>query len=396
MLNHNFVKPRYDEGGFAHLPGLIRQQFEDQCYDNIVLFFIDSFGWRFYEKFRQHPLLRTFDQRGSVRQITSQFPSTTAAHVTCLHGGKAVGAHGIWEWNVYDPYVDAVISPLLFSFAGTKERDTLKPAGMDPDRILPHTTLHQSLSALGVTPHMFQHREYTPSTYSDALFNGAQQHPYNTISEAMVNLKQTLAKATTPTFSALYYDKIDAICHVYGPGSEQVEAEITATLNMIENRFDKTFPPGKRTLFMLTADHGQSETDPQTAIYINTDPRFEGIQRFLKRNKKGEIIPFGGSPRDLFLYVQDDLLNDAINFIAPKFESTADVVKTSDLIAQGYFGPEISEKFLASVGNLVILPYLGESVFWYEKGKFEQKHYGHHGGLTPEEMLIPLVTVEIE
>jgi hypothetical protein len=73
----------------------------------------------------------------------------------------------------------------------------------------------------------------------------------------------------------------------------------------------------------------------------------------------------------------------------------AEVEKTQDLIEQGYFGSEISPIFKARVGNLVILPYRYESVWWYEKGKFEQKYYGHHGGLTREEMEIPLAAFEV-
>ena len=33
-----------------------------------------------------------------------------------------------------------------------------------------------------------------------------------------------------------------------------------------------------------------------------------------------------------------------------------------------------------------MLPYAGESVFWYEAGRFEQRFRGAHGGLSPEEM----------
>jgi hypothetical protein len=47
------------------------------------------------------------------------------------------------------------------------------------------------------------------------------------------------------------------------------------------------------------------------------------------------------------------------------------------------------------VGNLVVLAYRHESVWWYEKGKFEQHYYGHHGGLTPQEMEIPLLGLEL-
>jgi len=43
------------------------------------------------------------------------------------------------------------------------------------------------------------------------------------------------------------------------------------------------------------------------------------------------------------------------------------------------------------VGNLVILPRGDETVWWYEKGKFELKHNGLHGGLSRDEMDIPLI-----
>ena len=36
--------------------------------------------------------------------------------------------------------------------------------------------------------------------------------------------------------------------------------------------------------------------------------------------------------------------------------------------------------------DLVILPYQHETVWWYEAGRFEQKFYGSHGGLSREEM----------
>ena len=71
------------------------------------------------------------------------------------------------------------------------------------------------------------------------------------------------------------------------------------------------------------------------------------------------------------------------------------MVRTEDLIDQGYFGPDVSETFRAHVGNLVVLAYRHESVWWYEQGKFEQKFYGHHGGLTPQEMEIPLLGLEL-
>jgi hypothetical protein len=97
----------------------------------------------------------------------------------------------------------------------------------------------------------------------------------------------------------------------------------------------------------------------------------------------------------MFLYVQDELIEETQSFLAKRLEGKADVVKTESLIAAGYFGEEISARFRERVGNLVILPYRYESVWWYEKDKFEQRFYGHHGGLTPEEMETILYSYEV-
>ena len=78
-------------------------------------------------------------------------------------------------------------------------------------------------------------------------------------------------------------------------------------------------------------------------------------------------------------------------FVPARLAGVAEVHKTQELLDQGYFGPlPTTPQFLGRLGNLVILPYAGESIWWYEKDKFEQKYYGYHGGLTPQEMEIPL------
>ena len=80
--------------------------------------------------------------------------------------------------------------------------------------------------------------------------------------------------------------------------------------------------------------------------------------------------------------------------MSSRLEGKADIVKTESLINDGYFGPEISSRFRERVANLVVLPYRYESVWWYEKNKFEQRFYGHHGGLTPQEMETILYSCE--
>jgi len=396
-MHTGFVKPRYDSGGFASLPQRVTDLLTGpQKYEAVVLFLIDGFGWRFFEKFQEAPFLKTVARDGQVEKLTAQFPSTTAAQITTIHTGMPVGEHGIFEWIYYEPTLDAIIAPLLFSFAGTFQRDTLKQVGAKPRQLFPTTTLYQSLKKQGVTSTIFQHREYTPSSFGDVIFSGAKSIGYKTLPEALINLAEALAKSTSTSYFVLYNEKIDAISHEYGPDSPQTTAEIQVFLMTMENIFQKALAGNrKKILFLLTADHGQSETDPQTTIYLNRDPRFAGIEKFLKTNRQGELLVPGGSARDFFLYIQAGLVDEAQAFLTARLEGRAEVRKVADLMSEGYFGPRLSPRFCARAGDLVLLPYRYESVWWYEKNKHEQRYYGHHGGLTPQEMEIPLLMWEM-
>jgi predicted AlkP superfamily pyrophosphatase or phosphodiesterase len=394
-MNPSFIKPDYGRGGFAGIPDRITDAFASGEYDAVVLFLVDAFGWRFFERFQDAAFIKRIAKGGRIEKLTSQFPSTTAAHVTTIHTGLPVGVSGVHEWYYYEPQVDAIITPLLFSYSGTRERDTLKPTKIKPASLYPQGVFYPALKKLGVKPYVFGVRDYTPSSYSNVVMKGAKQKSFKTLSEAFINLGLLLEKAKKPTYVHLYFDKIDSLCHEYGPTAPQTEAEIETFLMMMEHYFDRIFKGTRRVLFLMTADHGASEVDPDTTIYLNKDPRFTGFERFIKTNQKGQLLIPAGSARDLFLYIKDDMLGEAQSLLARHLEGKADVVQTQTLITEGYFGPEVSSRFRERVGNLVVLPYRYESVWWYEKGKFEQGFYGHHGGLTPQEMETILYSYEV-
>jgi predicted AlkP superfamily pyrophosphatase or phosphodiesterase len=409
MLHPDFVKPRYDESCFSSIPQTITSIFahEDAVnllhglptnYDTVMLFLVDAFGWRFFEKYAgSYPFLKELVDHGVVSRITSQFPSTTAAHVTTIHTGLPVGQHGVFEWQFYEPQVDAVVAPLLFSFAGTQQRETLKASNIDPHTLFSTTTIYQQLQQHGVASYVFQPKEFAFSSYSRVVLGGATVVPYRTLPEALVNMGDLLDQQRSRSYFMLYFSTIDTICHTYGPASPQLEAEIDTFLTTLDRLFTPILRKRQRdTLFILTADHGQIEVDPQTTLYLNLDPAFADVQRFTKRNRNGELLVPGGSPRDMFLYIKDELLDEVHAYLAERLVDRAEVYKVNDLIAQNLFGLEsVSPTFQARVGNLVILPLEHETVWWYEKDKFEQTFRGHHGGLTPQEMEIPLVLYSV-
>jgi hypothetical protein len=89
-------------------------------------------------------------------------------------------------------------------------------------------------------------------------------------------------------------------------------------------------------------------------------------------------------------------MDEAMVTLQAHLTGKAEVYRTQDLLAQHFFGlEEPSPTFLNRLGNVVILPYKNETVWWYEEGTFVMHFRGHHGGLVPEEMEIPLMVLPL-
>ena len=413
-FSQRFVRPLYDSYCFSNLPATIDFLLTGQKspmlpldvlgnlptkYNTVIFFFIDAFGWRFFERYAEkYAFLKTVSSQGVVSKLTSQFPSTTAAHVTCMHTGLNVGQSGVYEWNYYEPLVDDIISPLLFSYARDKIlRDTVKKASISPKQFFPNQTFYQTLQSRGVASHILQYQSYTPSTYSDIVFQGAAVHPYTTLQDALTTLTHLLVNQpqTAPTYYFFYFDRIDAACHNHGPFSRQFEDEVDRLLTTLAQTFYKSVR-GKtgNTLLMMSADHGQVEVDPRKTYYLNR--QVPGIRRYLKTNQRANLLVPAGSARDMFLHVKDEYVDTLILDLKQRMAGRAEVYRTSELLAQNFFGRQPPSRLLLDrIGNVVILPYKHESVWWYEEGVFSMHFYGHHGGLTPEEMEIPLLLLPL-
>jgi hypothetical protein len=156
----NEVRPAYGGRCFADIPGAVVRLLTgdgeggldpdvlgdlDRRWTRVALVLVDAFGWSCAERHAEHPFLRRVAAEGRLARLTSQFPSTTSAHMTTLHTGLPVGETGIYEWFQLEPALDRVIAPLLFSYAGDDERETLRASDLDPDTLYPATTVYERL-----------------------------------------------------------------------------------------------------------------------------------------------------------------------------------------------------------------------------------------------------------
>ena len=108
-----------------------------------------------------------------LSQLTTQFPSTTTAHVTTLHTAQPVGEHGSYEWYMYEPSLDRIICPLTAGFAG-EAPGGLVAAGADMRAVFPQDDgLATRLGRRGVTCTSIQPSHTIDSPFTQLVCAGA-------------------------------------------------------------------------------------------------------------------------------------------------------------------------------------------------------------------------------
>lgn len=389
-----FCKPLYESYCFSKIPGTILNLFgkksaglpQDCCvkdvYHSVVLFVVDGFGWQLLEKYHaKYPFLSRFFRQGIVSKLTSQFPSTTAAHITTLCSGSEVGQTGIYEWFYYEPQLDRVIAPLLYSYAGDKKCGTLQNV-IAPEKIFPEETLFQKLQKEGISSYIFQPKDIAFSIYSNWMFRGSEVKGYDRFSKS---LSSVLKMVQGGGLFYVYFGDIDGAGHHHGIDSKEFTKAMDECFNALEEFWLQLSLMNLKVATLLTADHGMTPIDPATTLFLNREiPQLESM---IKKGADGRLLTPAGSCRDYFLHVEPGKLNEAKALLTKTLGEKALICETAQLIQDGFFGSkEVSKEFLKRVGNLVILPYDNHSIWWYEKDRFDQKFYAMHGGLTRPEM----------
>jgi predicted AlkP superfamily pyrophosphatase or phosphodiesterase len=399
-FSKDFCRPAYDSYCFSKLPGTILKLLTgsssdslpadalgggEKTYDSVILLFLDGFGWTFFEKYcDRYPFLSRFVKAGIANKITSLFPSTTAAHVTCLNTGLEGGRSGIYEWFILEPKLGRIIAPLPYSFAGDHQVESLKNA-ITPQEIFPTRTIYHELKNSHVEAFTLMPLNICDSSYSNTMLNGSHIFGYHHLSDGLIKLLDLYTKNRgKKAYYYLYFPDIDAIAHRKGLDSSEFDETVDRCFNQLEEFFWNHFSP-KNTAVAVIADHGLIGVNPGKTYYLNQEiPHIK--KNFVMGADQKPLAP-AGSCRDFFLHIKEEKLGETKEILEKFLSEKAEIYFTKDLIQEGLFGNKgSSEHFLKRVGNLVILPKRNEAVWWYEKNRFAQGFHASHGGLSREEM----------
>jgi hypothetical protein len=326
-------------------------------------------------------------KRGLLAPLTSITPSTTSAALTAYWTGRSAAEHGTTGYEMWLKEFGVVANTILLSpMSVSTGIGSLEDSGYKPEVIIPFKTLGQHLTEQEIHVYAMQHYNITDSGLSRTLYRGAKVLPFSTFADAWINLRQlTESRPAEKQFIWLYWGEVDHFSHFYGPDDERTVAEFSLFTNAMQRLFlDKLSPAARKdTLLILTADHGEILTTKADQYDLRHHPDL--VQRL-------HIYP-AGEHRLAYLYPRHGQLEAVRDYVARAWPGQFAVLDSPAAVEKGLFGPGTPHpRLLERVGDLTLAARDNAYLWWSDK---ENRLIGRHGGLHPQEMLVPFLAAPL-
>ena len=358
------------EGAHGHLADLPPAEVADARH--VVLLVLDGLG-RAQLDAGPAPALRA-SLRGTM---TSVFPSTTASAVTTFLTGLAPVEHAVTGWFMWLRELDTVVAPLPFTTRAGG--DHLGSLGVSPADVFAAPTVFERVRA---DCHAVQPEELVDSSYSRAYTRGAASRGFKGLGALVDSILDIVRHARRRTYVSAYWPVLDTLSHEFGASSVEARRHL-AEIDLHFGRLRAALA-GSGTLLVVTADHGFVDIRPESRLDVESVP---GLAPMLMR-------PLCGEPRLAYCYVRDDCRGAFAEHAGEALDGAASVVDSASMIEGGWFGlgdphPRLRER----VGDFALVMRDDYAIRDRIADEKPFVHIGVHGGVSREEMRVPLVVV---
>jgi predicted AlkP superfamily pyrophosphatase or phosphodiesterase len=333
------------------------------------------------------PVWERLAQAGLLAPLTSIVPSTTSAALTSLWTGRSAFEHGLLGYEMWMKEYGVIANTILHSpmyFQG--DFGSLERAGFNPETYLPFPTLGAHLVASEVKSYAFQNFSLLYSGLSKMFFKEVKTYGFHTAADLWVNLRQFMERTSFERqYIFVYWGEVDTLSHQYGPDDERPAAEFASFSQAFERLFLERLSPQARrdVVVMLTADHGQITTRQELHYELKSHPSL---------TRRLHLLPTGEN-RLAYLHVRPGQIEAVREYIERTWPNQFSVLDSAYAAESGLFGPgEPHPRLLERIGELVAVA-RGDAYWWWAEK--ENHMVGRHGGLHPDEMLVPFLAARL-
>ncbi len=361
-----------------------------ESFDKVVLVVVDALGYDLLNRFMDSGKADALKQRlgeSVYAPMTSICPSTTCSALTTLWTGVSPVTHGVIGYEMWSKEYGMVINNILhsaMSFAG--DTGGLRRAGFDPDQFLDQPTLGTHLSNLGVETDAFMHYSIGGSGLSTMHMKNVDVHGFISESDLWVSLRNKMNN--NPGRKAYYYvywSPIDTLTHRFGADDERLAHEFAGFIDLMRSVFmDELSDNAKRkSIMIITADHGSVVTPRYEEFSLKNHPIFNSLLRIQPTCEN----------RLAFLYIKPGAEDAIRQYFDATWPGKFSIISSKQAFNAGLFGPGPNKSAVDDrVGDLVAIAH-GDSYLW--RGEKPNLMLGRHGGLHPDEMLIPFLAIPL-
>lgn len=342
---------------------------------NIILLLVDGLGFRLLRDSPHAPNFRRY-LRGS---LTSVFPSTTASAIATLFTGLAPSQHGITGWFTYLKQAQAVTAILPFETRG--DARPLGELGIAPQDVFIGPPLFDTLgiACWALLPHRIADSDFSRFHCGRAIrvgYGGRAALFRQALRIVRIHPDRKLIYA--------YLPDLDALAHQRGIGSPQA-ARLLAALDKEFGLFLQGLA-GTDTYVLVTGDHGFVDIPPEGLLKLEDHPEL----------KQALAHPLSGESRVAYCRVKPDRCAGFEAYAADKLADHATLHHREKLLDEGWFGPGPYHPDIADrLGDYILVMRPGRVTRDHVPGETRPSFVGYHGGVTPDEMEIPLVLAKI-
>ncbi len=358
----------------------------------VVVVLVDGLGWlRLQRLLEETPDLQfaQLARAGRLLPLTSIFPSTTNNVLTTLWTGAPPGRHGLIAYNLYfrewAMALEAIsFAPIFRSFSGDLDR-----WGLIDETFIPVPSLGQWLAAQAIPTEVVINEKIMGSALSRLNFRGVRKiWGHAAASDFWLQLRRILERSRDERLYVYgYWSALDTFAHRFGPWDESSTGELHALDFMLRDNFLRGLSPEARrgTLFLLIADHGQVDTPMEKAFILEQHPEL----------RDALLLPPLGEARAAFLYARAGKARFVRDYLAAHGDERFIVYSRSDFLRSGLLGPEPYHPEIGfRLGDWIALARNQACLTATENDA--RRLLGRHGGLSPEEMLVPLLAVRLD
>ena len=401
-IGGHFILPKYDDQSILNIPSTICKWMDIPDFESnplneqitriidpgirkVILILIDGLSLKRFQRWGVENLVWvSLIKDGIYSPLTSIVPSTTSSSLVTFWTGRSPASHGIIGYEMWLKEYAMVANMILHTpMTFTKDAPgSLQKAGFSPQSFLNVPTLGSHLRNHAVQSYAFSHYSIANSGLSQMLMTDVEVFPFQTPASLWVSVRELLEnKPQEKMFTWVYWGQLDSISHYHGPDDERAKAEFSHFSAAFEQYFLRTLSNQAKqdTLVILTADHGQTHTPLAENFTLNKHPQ---LYHYLRMKPTCEN-------RFAFLYIRPGFEDKVRDYFNDVFPNKFTLISQEEAFQSSLFGPGPPHPDLINrVGDFIAIAREDAYLWWADQKDFL---LGRHGGLYPDDMLVPFV-----